>query len=576
MQYRLRGNNDTLNIIQTVLINRGIAPHLCDKYINANKVSRDTYKNLDNINKAVDMFVKHFGNKHPIAILADSDTDGQCSCTLMYKYIKELDEDYDVRLYVHERNKSHGLVDKDFVIDEDVKLLIVPDAGSNEIAEHKELYDQGIDCICLDHHHVAVDISDSPAIVVNNQIGEKYENQNCCGAHVTLEFCRALDEYYWEEISDNYLDLVAVANVADVMELAELETKAVITEGCQQINNKMLKEIIKAQEFSMKGKINPHTVGFYISPLINAFIRMATYEERKLLLKAFCEIEDETFEYIKRGEAFSTEENIYEHVVRLAKSYKGKQDRIRDKAVKQLLAKVGQYENDKVIIMDASKEIEGPLAGLAAIRISEQLHKPVLLVREHAGALAGSGRAFDGCPIDDFRKLVDDNPYTTFANGHSSAFGLALPADNIDKATQWFNEQLASISMDKIYHVDFIFDSPYELDVDFVQTIDSYENLWGHGLEEPLVVVKDITLRRDDIHIQGKDYDSITFSFADIKYVQFKMSEDNELLQWASSWDGEPDDEITITIVGTVSVSEYKGIHTAQFTIKENMINGMV
>ena len=166
MRYKLIGNNDTDNIVKTALNNRGIDDW--KSYLNLSSASRDTYHNLDNIDKAVEVFDHHYSNKHPMAILVDNDVDGICSGTIMYKFIKALNPDYDVRMYVHQKNKSHGL-DGDFDIDDDIKLLLVPDAGSNDIGEHQRLHDEGISCICLDHHQVTADISTSPAIIVNNQ-----------------------------------------------------------------------------------------------------------------------------------------------------------------------------------------------------------------------------------------------------------------------------------------------------------------------------------------------------------------------------------------------------------------------
>lgn len=565
--------NDLSNPIETILNNRGIND--ASKYLSLKESSKNTFLDLDYIQEAVELFNKHFQEKHPIGIVADNDVDGVCSATLMYKFIKELDQNYDVSVYTHHKNKSHGLSDNDVDIDDDIKLLIVPDAGSNEIFEHEQLYEKGIDCICADHHQVITYIDDSPAVILNNQSSKNYSNKNCCGASITLELCRALEEFYWEEISYKYLDLVAVANVCDVMMISEFETRAIINEGLAQINNKMLQEIIKAQDFSMKGVVNPHTVGFYIGPLINAFIRLATFEERQLLIRAFCEDESEVFEYTKRGEPFPTEENIYEHMVRLMKSYKGKQDRSRDKAVKLLLDKASDYENDKVAIIDATEEIDGPLTGLVAIKISESIHKPVLLVRKHEGSLSGSGRAFNNCPIEDFRYLVEECPYTDWAHGHGAAFGCQLPADNVDNARSWFNENLKDINMDKVYHVDFIIDVD-DLNISFIQTIDQYQDLWGHGLSEPLVAIENITIKRSDIQIQGKNFDSVAFTINDIKFVEFKMEEDNKLLQWVSAWDGDKSDEIVLNIVGEVSLNEYKGVYTPQVIIKESMItNGL-
>ena len=365
MQYKLLGTNDINNIISTVLENRGITNW--SEYISLNHASKDTYVHLYNINDAVALFDKHFQKKNKIQILMDNDVDGVCSTAIMYKFIKSLDPEYPVSIAVHTNNKSHGLDSYDFFIENDVKLLVVPDAGSNNLTQHIELSKNNIDCLCLDHHQVTMDISDSPAIIVNNQISDDYSNKGCCGASITLEFCRALDEFYWEDISDTFLDLAAVANVCDIMPLTEFETRAIINEGLVNINNKMLQAIIKAQDFSMKGVISPHTVGFYVGPLVNSYIRLATFEERELLIRAFCEDESETFWYTKRGEDFPTEENIYEHVVRLMKSYKSKQDRLKNKVLPTLID-MAQDGDNKIAIIKAVSNI--PVALMIAILLS--------------------------------------------------------------------------------------------------------------------------------------------------------------------------------------------------------------
>lgn len=565
MKYKLIGNGDTSNIIKTVLKNRNIDNW--KEYINLSKSQSSAYSRLLNIKEAVELFDKHFQNNSPIGILSDCDVDGQCSAALMYKYIKSLDENYDVRVYVHKKNKSHGLSDRDFEIG-DIKLLLVPDAGTNDIEEHCILNENGVSCICLDHHHASTDISKSPAVIVNNQTSPWYNNKDCCGASIALEFCRALDEYYWEDISDNFLDLVAVANVCDIMNLTNFETRAIVNEGLNKINNKMLKQIIKTQDFSMKGEINPHTVGFYVGPLVNSFIRLATYEERQLLIKAFCEIEDETFLYTKRGEDFPIEENIYEHVVRLMQSYKGKQDRMRKKAQPQLVAMGNDV--DKVAIIDATGIIDTGLTGVVAIKVAEDLNSPTLLLQKRDDeTYGGSGRNFDNSPIEDFRALVESCPYVSFAQGHSSAFGVSIPSKNVELARRWFNEQLANVSMDKVYLVDFVLDAD-DLSVELIDEIDKYNWLWGTGIKEPKIAVENITIQRSDIHVQGKNFNSVSFIYNDIKYVQFNMKEDDPLLEWASAWDGEDSDKITINMVGTVGINEYQGTYTPQFIIESN------
>lgn len=570
MKYKLIGNNNTDNIIQTTLHNRGIEDW--EQYINLRCASRVSYKDLDNIQDAVKLFDKHFQKENPIAILMDNDVDGVCSATVMYKYIKEMDPDYDVRVYIHQNNKSHGLDAHDFDIDKDIKLIIIPDASSNDIKEHFELQDMGIDCLIADHHQVTVDIKDSPAVILNNQTSSNYTNKDCCGTSITLEFCRALDEFYWNDISDYLVDLAGVANLADVMSISNFETRAIVNEGLSNINNKMLKEIIKAQEFSTKGIISPFTISFYIVPLINSFIRMATYEERQLLIRAFCEDESETFLYTKRGEDLPIEENIYEHVIRLMRSYKGKQDRLKKKALPELIKMAGDNK-DKVAIIDATDVLDSALTGVVAIKISEELNAPVLLLQKRdKNTYGGSGRAFDNCPIEDFRALVDECPYTTLSQGHNSAFGIGIPVENIELTKQWLNEKLSGVSMEKIYTVDFEVDAD-ELEPQMFQILDQNKTLWGHGVDEPLFAIKNLHISSDNARVCGKNQDTIQIydEETDVKYVMFFCKDNNELLQWISNNWG--DQEANITVIGTLGLSYYEGKYDCQVIIKDVEIN---
>lgn len=125
--------------------------------------------------------------------------------------------------------------------------------------------------------------------------------------------------------------------------------------------------------------------------------------------------------------------------------------------------------------------------------------------------------------------------------------------------------------MDKVYFTDFILDAD-DINIRFIQDIDAHQNLWGHGVDEPVIAIENITIMRPDIHIQGKNFDSVAFTINDIKYVMFKMDTSEPLLEWASSWDGEDTDTITMNAIVEVSLNEYKGVYTPQCMIKDYVI----
>ena len=157
---------------------------------------------------------------------------------------------------------------------------------------------------------------------------------------------------------------------------------------------------------------------------------------------------------------------------------------------------------------------------------------------------------------------------------HGNAAGLAIKPENISTAKENFANLLREVDFNIPVPCDFVIEID-DLNVEFINKIDQAKWIWGTGLKEPVVAIENITLKRSDIHIQGKNFDSTYFIVDDIKFVQFRMSEDNELLSFASSWDGEDTDEITLSVVGEASISEYKGIYTPQIVIKEAVIDGL-
>lgn len=71
MKYRLIGNNDKENLIEQVLLNRGVENP--EEYLSLDSGCINDYDNLDNMSEAVECFAEHFERRDDIAILVDSD-----------------------------------------------------------------------------------------------------------------------------------------------------------------------------------------------------------------------------------------------------------------------------------------------------------------------------------------------------------------------------------------------------------------------------------------------------------------------------------------------------------------------
>ena len=564
--------NDIDNPKQTILLNRGIENW--KQYLNLNEDCTHDFNLLKNIDKAVSCFIKHIENKSRIHIIVDSDVDGYTSASMVYRYIKHLGEDIDVTYSLHTK-KQHG-ISEDVEIPSDCELLIVPDAGSNDVRQCEELHKKGVDVIILDHH--ICDKQNDSAIVVNNQMCD-YPNKNFCGAGIVYKFLKAVDEELWEDYADKMLDIVALGNISDVMDMRECETRYYVDLGLSKIRSKLFKALIEKQSYSMNGVVNITSVQFYVTPILNAMIRVGSTEDKDLLFRAFIET-DEVFKYKKRGETEESDEDIYTRVARLCYNAKNRQGKDVQKGVDAIdeLIKEKEIYKDKVMFINVSDVLGETLTGLVAIKIAEKYNKPCLLLRRQKvredGSMyyGGSCRNFDNSPIESLKDFLDSTGTFEFVQGHDNAAGISIPRENVAKSIELCNERLSDVDFQKCFNVDFAINAS-DLSVGFIKAIDEMKDIFGQGIKEPLVHIRNIPIWSENFFVMGKNLNSWkVINDEGYAFVKFNVDVDkDEVLQiYNSNSDREEEYSMgSIDVVGTVSINNYNNILTPQIIIKD-------
>ena len=123
------------------------------------------------------------------SILTDSDCDGYFSAAICYDFFKT-HLNITPTMFFHTA-KQHGLTqskEEDIVqqvIDANIDILIIPDAGTGDAAQTHILSEHGITTIVLDHH--PIDPKDSKAIIVNHNLGSGL-NTALSGTGVVISF----------------------------------------------------------------------------------------------------------------------------------------------------------------------------------------------------------------------------------------------------------------------------------------------------------------------------------------------------------------------------------------------------
>lgn len=206
MEYQLIDSKfSTNNPIERVFFNRGFtSSEEIDHYLHTTRQDILDPSLIDNIDKGAKMLIKHLAQGSHIFVQVDADADGYTSAAALLNYLNFLFPGHvqqNITYRVH-TGKQHGIILD--TIPQDVKLVIVPDAGSNDLEQQKILQEQGIDVLIIDHHEI--DHLSTYACIINNQ-SCSYPNKTLSGAGMVYKFCQYLDLLMQVDFADKILDL---------------------------------------------------------------------------------------------------------------------------------------------------------------------------------------------------------------------------------------------------------------------------------------------------------------------------------------------------------------------------------
>lgn len=540
MKYKLRKKYslDKNIALKEILIDRGVQD--IENFLHPSDSCELNPYDLNNIQTAAEMLLKHIRAHGQILIVNDCDVDGVTSSAIIWLYIKKIFPEADLDFIVHE-HKQHGLSDKIEWIEDLNKhydLVICPDAASFDIDEHYKLNELGIDCLVLDHHTQLYDINGDPiisnapnTIIVNNQLSPNYSNKSLCGAGIVYKFCEVLDDILGVELANNFIDLVALGEIADVMDRTNTETNYLILKGLKNIKNKGFQTLLESQSFSLKEKaqypyegLTPIDVAFYIAPLINAIIRVGTIKEKETLFYCFIE-PDKLVVSTKRGAKITDTETAAEQTARIGKNAKARQDKLKEKAIDLIDFKIQKNDllNNNIILveLDEDDNIPQELTGLIAMAIVSKYKKPCMIGRyNNKNEIQGSIRSdnnFAGLPS--FKKFLEESGLMLYVAGHDSAGGWGLKGNKIKDLIEYGNTHLNPQDFENCYIVDYILNAK-ENNIALVTELASYPEYFGNHIDEIKIVFINISLAY--LNIMGANKDSIKISYNGIDFIKFK------------------------------------------------------
>ena len=569
MEYQLMTPSIPLNIevsaVERVLTNRGIPLNEINHYLNTTDGDILPPSLITNMKEGAAMLVRHIYQNDKVFIQVDSDCDGYTSAAALINYLNCLFPSFTQNniIYRIHKGKEHGLIPD--TIPADVKLVIAPDSSSNDYEQHKELKDKGIDILVIDHHEA--DMISQDACIINNQLCN-YPTKSLSGVGMVYKFCQYIDELLNVDYAEEFIDLVSLGMIADMMDMRDFETKHLINLGLQRVRNPYFNAMVKKNEFSLGTDLTPMGIAFYVAPYVNATIRMGTHAEKIMLFESMLDFKAyERVPSTKRG-CKGQFETRAEQACRNSVNIKSRQTKARDAALETIegIIKSKNLLENKILAvqLDKSYSIDRNLTGLIANQLMAKYQRPVLLLNQTEDGWEGSGRGYDKSKFDNLREFLNYSGLVMYAEGHANALGVGIRYDSFDEFIAYANEELAAFDFSPCYKVDFIFNANNFKSNDIIE-IAELKGIWGQGVDEPYVALEDIKISKNNITLMGLEKNKPTLKITlpnKTSLIKFKSSQEEYDTLCSEGC-------VTINVVGRCERNMWNGVVNPQILVED-------
>ncbi len=420
---------------------------------------------LSGMTKAVERIVKAKENNEKVVIFGDYDADGICATSLLFKCLKIFG--VQTTAIVPERETGYGLnenIVESIIEIEYPDLIITVDCGISNYKVIEHIQDLGVDVIVTDHHEIPEILPNT--ITINCKLeNQEYPFSGLCGAGVAYKLAYALIG----NKADDYLDLVALATIADSMLLVN-ENRAIVAEGLKLIKNGRCQKAIKALLDNYQGKeISASNLIYSIVPKINAAGRMG---DASSALRLFISQDDGEINYLANQ----------------LNEYNAERQELCNVLYKQAKEKIAsQGAPNKAIVIYNENWMQG-LLGIISARIAEEYNLPCIMLSKNGETYHGSARSIEGINI--YEGLRYAKEYLEEFGGHSQAAGVKIKKENICLFTQKLKEYVSkNITKQTFVKKTLVEDINIEkLNLRFVKELSLLEP-FGIGNEKPLFTI---------------------------------------------------------------------------------------
>lgn len=481
--------------IAELLCQRGIrTTESAQKYLNPKLSDIPSPYELKGMGDAVEVVLEAVATRTKVIIHGDYDVDGITATALLVDFIRSLD----LEVTYHLPNRmvegyGFSLESITRLADQVGKpaLLITVDCGIAAVKEVRYAQELGFKVIVTDHHEPSLELPKADAVINPKQPGCNFTCKEISGVGVAFFLVMAIrramvERGFWSREDapnlKNYLDLVALGTVADVMQLVDIN-RVLVKAGLEVISSRMrpgiwaLCECLKTNE----GNVSSEDISFRLAPRINAAGRLGNPEIAADLLLA-----RESDRAMQLAATLETANNERRELERTA----------LDEAVQ--LAEHQVEEGKKGIVLYGADWHPGVI-GILAARIVDKFNLPVFVCTKDTAPgskkLKASGRSVTGLNL--FQALQGCQDVLVQFGGHAMAAGLTIEPEHLTTFSEIFDlciqrmieqAQPKTVMIDRVMKVE----DDCRLIIQGLQQMEPF----GHGNHEPIFLLKNIRLNK--------------------------------------------------------------------------------
>lgn len=435
---------------------------------------------LPDMQKAVDVIEKSIADREQIVVFGDYDVDGITSTCVLVRYLKS--RGASCSYYIPDRlSEGYGL-NKQALLSlrrKGISLVITVDSGitaTEEIAYAKEI---GLKVVVTDHHECKDALPDALAVVNPKRCDSTYPFKDLAGVGVVFKLiCALAGPETVRDVLTDYLDLVAVGTIADVM-LLQGENRIIVTYGLallQQTENPGLRMLMREAGVETR-RMTSSVVSFTLAPRINAAGRMGCADQAAELFLT---------------DSPSRAQDIAAMLCCQNKERQNAENAILNQAF-EVLQKEYDPQEDRMIVLWGENWHHGVI-GIVSSRISDRYGCPTVLISLDGDQGKGSGRSVNGFNL--FEALENSSQFLEKFGGHALAAGLTIAREQLpafkESICAYAKENINDEDLMPIVNVDCLI-SPDDISLDAIRELGILEP-YGMGNREPIFAIREFTV----------------------------------------------------------------------------------